>query len=210
MAGFMTRNPMLRAQFEMTLHAMREAKANLLLQPVVGPTKPGDIDYYTRVRCIEAAATHYPPSMMIMSILPLAMRMAGPREALWHAITRKNYGCSHFIIGRDHAGPGMDNTGIPFYKPYASHDLLDRYKEEIGIKIIALEEVVYAPERDKYIPKSELSSNESFKSVSGTGFRHLLKNGLDIPEWYTFPEVIKELKNAFPPRYRQGFTVFLT
>ena len=117
MVGFQTRNPLHRAQFEMTLEAMREARANLLLQPVVGYTKPGDIDYYTRCRCYQTAARHYPPNMMLLSLLPLAMRMAGPREALWHALILKNYGCTHFVVGRDHAGPGLNAEGKPFYEP---------------------------------------------------------------------------------------------
>ena len=210
MVGFQTRNPLHRAQFEMTLRGMMKAKANLLLQPVVGPTKPGDIDYYTRVRCYQAAAGHYPPNMMLLSLLPLAMRMAGPREALWHALIRKNYGCSHFIVGRDHAGPGLDKGGKPFYEPYASQELLSQYGEEIGIEILPFEEMVYMPERSQFYPRSELSGKEEMKTLSGTAMRALLRTGLDLPEWFTFPEVIDELRKAYPPRYEQGFTVFLT
>jgi sulfate adenylyltransferase len=210
MVGFQTRNPMHRAQFEMTLRAMREAKANLLFQPVVGRTKPGDIDYYTRVRCYQAAARHYPPNMMLLSLLPLAMRMAGPREALWHALIRKNYGCTHFIVGRDHAGPGSDLSGKPFYDPYASQELLKEYQDEIGIKIIPFEEMVYLPERDQYVPRGEISDHDVIKNLSGTRLRELLRAGLDIPEWFTFPETLQELRRAYPPRHGQGFTVFLT
>jgi sulfate adenylyltransferase len=210
MVGFQTRNPLHRAQFEMTLRAMREARANLLLQPVVGRTKPGDIDYYTRVRCYEAASAHYPPNMMLLSLLPLAMRMAGPREALWHALIRKNYGCTHFIVGRDQGGPGFDKQGKPFYEPYASQELLKGFQDELGIRIIPFEEMVYVPEKDRYVLRSEISGSETVKTLSGTELRALLRAGLDIPEWFTFPEVVEELRRAFPPRHRQGFTVFFT
>ncbi len=210
MVGFQTRNPLHRAQFEMTLWAMRETKASLLLQPVVGRTKPGDIDYYTRVRCYQKAAHHYPPNMMLLSLLPLAMRMAGPREAMWHALIRKNYGCTHFIVGRDHAGPGLDKEGKPFYDAYASQELLAQHQDEIGIQIIPFEEMVYLPEKDTYIPRSEISNDEPVKTLSGTELRNLLRSGLEIPDWFTFQEVIEELRNAYPPRHKQGFTVFHT
>jgi len=208
--GFQTRNPLHRAQFEMTLRAMRETRANLLFQPVVGHTKPGDIDYFTRVRCYQKAAHHYPPNMMLLSLLPLAMRMAGPREALWHALIRKNYGCTHFIVGRDHAGPGVDKEGKPFYESYAAQKLLEQYKDEIGIKIIPFEEMVYIPGKEQYIPRSEISENATVKTLSGTELRTLLRSGLEIPDWFTFEEVIEELRNAYPPKHKQGFTVFHT
>jgi sulfate adenylyltransferase len=208
--GFQTRNPIHKAQFEMTLQAMRQIKGNLLLQPVVGHTKPGDIDHHTRVRCYQAASYHYPPNMMFTSLLPLAMRMAGPREALWHALIRKNYGCTHFIVGRDHAGPGVDKEGKCFYEPYAAQELISQYREEIGIGIIPFEEMVYEQNRHRYVSISEISDNDVCKSLSGTELRGLLRSGLDIPDWFTFPEVIDELRKAYPPRHRQGFTVFLT
>jgi len=148
--------------------------------------------------------------MMLLSLLPLGMRMAGPREALWHALIRKNYGCTHFVVGRDHAGPGPDAEGKPFYEPYASHDLLNRYQDEIGIQIIPFEEMVYVPEEDRYFPRSEVSDPGVVKPLSGTGLRNLLKAGLDIPHWFTFPEVIEELRRAYPPRHKQGFTIFFT
>ena len=204
MVGFQTRNPLHRAQFEMTLRAMRETKANLLFQPVVGRTRPGDIDYYTRVRCYQAAEAHYAPNMVVLSLLPLAMRMAGPREALWHALIRKNYGCTHFIVGRDHAGPGNDRKGRPFYAPYAAQELLARHEEEIGIRIVPFEEMVYLPQTDRYVPKSEVSEGATAWHLSGTELRNLLRAGLEIPEWFTFPEVISELRKAYPPRHHQG------
>jgi len=209
-AGFQTRNPLHRAQFEVTLRAMRQEKANLLLQPVIGHTKPGDIDYYVRVRSYQGAMSHYPPNMMLLSLLPLAMRMAGPREALWHALIRKNYGCTHFIVGRDHAGPGQDMEGKPFYEPYAAQELLDEYRDEIGIEIIPFEETVYCANRDRYMARSEIMEDDVVKTISGTELRKMLRSDLDIPDWFTFPEVLEELRRAYPPRHRQGFTVFLT
>lgn len=208
--GFHTRNPVHRAQFEMTLRAARAIKANLLFQPIVGSTKPGDIDYYTRTRCYQAASHHYPPNMALLSLLPLAMRMAGPREALWHALVLKNYGGTHYIVGRDHAGPGKDRNGDSFYDPYASQELFNQYQDEMGIEIIPFEEMVYSADENRYIPRSQISDDGKIKSVSGTELRNLLQTDQKIPEWFTFPEVINELKKAYPARHKQGFTVFLT
>ena len=210
MIGFQTRNPLHKAQFEMTLRSMTQAKANLLIQPIVGLTKPGDIDYFTRVRSYEAASKHYPPNMMLLSLLPLAMRMAGPREAFWHALIRKNYGCTHFIVGRDHASPGADKRGKPYYELYEAHSLLDKYKDEIEIEIIPFEEMVYCSNKNKYTPRSEISEGDTIKILSGTELRNLLRSDLEIPEWFTFQEIIDELKKAYPPRHKQGFTIFLT
>ena len=210
MVGFQTRNPLHRSQFEVTVRAMRQAKANLLLQPVVGRTKPGDVDYYTRVRCYQAVTCHYPPNTMLLSLLPLAMRMAGPREALWHALIRKNYGCTHFIVGRDHAGPGLNKEGEPFYGAYQAQELLNQHRKEIGIEIIPFEEMVYVPDKGQYFPNSEVAADDVAKTISGSRLRSLLYSGLEIPEWFTFPDVIEELRKAYPPRDKQGFTVFFT
>jgi sulfate adenylyltransferase len=210
MVGFQTRNPLHRAQFEVTMRAMREARANLLLQPVVGQTRTGDIDYFTRVRCYQAVSRYYPPNMMLLCLLPLAMRMAGPREAMWHALIRKNYGCTHFIVGRDQGGPGIDSNGDPFYEPYAAQALLREYQNEIGIKIMPFEEMVYVPAKDAYLLRGELPEGQECRSISGTELRELLRTGLDLPEWATFPEVVEELRKSHPPRYKKGFTVFFT
>ncbi len=210
MVGFQTRHAFYRRQFEMTLRGMREAKANLLLQPVVGSAKVGGIDYYTKVRSYRDADRHYPPNTMLLSLLPLAMRLAGPREALWHALIRKNYGCTHFIVGRDHAGAGLDQGGQPLYEPYAAQELLQEYEKEIGIEIIRFEEMVYAPSRSKYVPRSELADGEESKSLLASDVQQMVRAGLEIPEWFAFPEVAGELKRAYPPRHKQGFTVFLT
>ena len=208
--GFQTRNPLHRAQFELTLRGMAEAKANLLLHPVVRRVKPGDIDTYTRIRCYLEASRHYPPNMMLLSLLPLAMRMAGPREALLHAIIRRNYGCTHFIIGRDHAGPGMDKDGRPFYDPDEAKKMALSLTDELGITILPFEEMLYVVEEDAYMSVSEASPDVQVRSLSDDEFNLRLRTGKRIPEWFTFPEVIEELCQAHPPRDRQGFTVFCT
>lgn len=208
--AFQTRNPMHRAHQELTLRAARQLEANLLIHPVVGMTKPGDVDHYTRVRCYQAIQKHYPHNTAIMSLLPLAMRMGGPREAIWHAIIRKNYGCTHFIVGRDHAGPGSDSNGNPFYGPYEAQELFKQHEDELGIKMVPFKMMVYLPDSDKYVPVDEVPEGMQAKSLSGTELRERLADGRDIPEWFSFPDVVEELRNTYPPRCNQGFTVFFT
>lgn len=208
--GFQTRNPLHRAQFEMTIRAMDAVGANLLLQPVVQRVKPGDIDTYTRIRCYLAASQHYPPNMMLLSLLPLKMRMAGPREALLHAIIRKNYGCTHFIVGRNHAGPGLDRNGDPFYPSNASAKLVASFSKELGIGIITFDEMIYDIDEDEYLPANDIKSTHTTQSLSDDEFHSILRRGKRVPEWFTFPEVIEELRKGYPPRHRQGFTVFCT
>ncbi len=208
--AFQTRNPMHRAHQELTVRAARENKANLLIQPVVGMTKPGDIDYFTRVRCYKKLLNRYPAQTTMLSLLPLAMRMAGPREALWHAIIRKNHGCTHFIVGRDHAGPGNDNQGKPFYGPYDAQNLVKNYEKEIGIKMVPFQEMVYIKERAQYMTVPQAQPDETILKISGTEFRRRLCEGLDIPEWFSYPEIITELRQHYPPRSQQGFTLFFT
>lgn len=208
--AFQTRNPMHRAHFELTLRAVKEHEANLLIHPVVGMTKPGDIDHYTRVRCYQALHPHYPVHTAMLSLLPLAMRMGGPREAVWHAIIRKNYGCNHLIVGRDHAGPGSDSSGKPFYGPYDAQELLKKYEEEIGVKMVPFMMMVYLEEKDMYIPIDEAKDGEKTLNISGTDLRDRLADGREIPEWFTFPEIAAELRKTHPPKSRQGFTVFFT
>ncbi len=208
--AFQTRNPMHRAHQEITFRAAQMAEANLLIQPSVGMTKPGDIDHYTRVRCYEKLITRYPEQTTMLSLLHLAMRMGGPREAMWHAIIRKNYGCTHFIVGRDHAGPGNDANGNPFYGPYAAQELVATHQDELGIVMVPFQEMVYIAERAQYIPANEIRPGETVLNISGTELRRRLYEGLDIPSWFTYPEVIKELRKTHPPRHKQGFTVFFT
>jgi sulfate adenylyltransferase len=208
--AFQTRNPMHRAHKELTVRASTEAGAHLLLHPVVGLTKPGDVDHYTRVRCYQAISQHYPPQLMKLSLLNLAMRMAGPREALWHALIRKNHGCTHFIVGRDHAGPGSDSKGKAFYGPYDAQKLVAQYQSEIGIAMVPFQEMVYLPGRAQYAPSDEVKAGEEVWNISGTELRRRLREGLEIPEWFTYPEVVAELRRAYPPRERQGVTLFFT
>ena len=208
--AFQTRNPMHRAHQELTLAAAKDTQANVLIHPVVGQTKPGDVDHYTRVRCYEALLKRYPQHTVKLSLLPLSMRMAGPREALWHAIIRKNYGCSHFIVGRDHAGPGSDSAGNPFYGPYEAQDLLRQHQEELGVTMVPFQMMVYVEERDRYLPVDKVPEGERTLTLSGTQLRHRLADGREIPEWFTFREVSDELRRTHPPRHRQGFTVFFT
>ena len=208
--AFQTRNPMHRAHFELTLRAARDLQANLLIHPVVGMTKPGDVDHYTRVRCYQAILERYPRNTAMLSLLPLAMRMGGPREALLHAIIRKNYGCSHFIVGRDHAGPGNDAERKPFYGPYDAQEMLREHQEELGIEMVPFQMMVYVEDRDAYVPVDEVEEGTRTLSLSGTELRSRLSGGREIPEWFTFPEVASELRRTTPPRHRQGFTVFFT
>lgn len=208
--AFQTRNPMHKAHHAMTLHAVKRVEANLLIHPVVGLTKPGDISHYTRVKCYEHLLEHYPQYTATLSLLPLAMRMGGPREALWHALIRKNYGATHFIVGRDHAGPGNGSHGEPFYGPYDAQELVKRHEEEIGIELVPFELMVYVPDRDRYLPIGEVGEDERTLSVSGSELRRRLADGREIPSWFTFDNVAEELRKAHPPRHRQGFTVFFT
>jgi sulfate adenylyltransferase len=208
--AFQTRNPMHRAHQELTFRAARMAEASLLIQPVVGMTKPGDIDHYTRVRCYEHLIKHYPEQTTMLSLLPLAMRMGGPREAVWHAIIRKNFGCTHFIVGRDHAGPGKGTDGKDLYGPYDAQELVKRFEGELGIEMVPFREMVYAENRAQYIPEDEKQKDDKILNISGTEFRRRLQEGLDIPDWFSFSDVVDELRKTHPPRHKQGFTVFFT
>lgn len=208
--AFQTRNPLHRAHQELTFQAAREIGGSLLIHPVVGLTKPGDIDHFTRVRCYEAILGQYPPSTTMLALLHLAMRMAGPREALWHGIIRKNYGCSHMIIGRDHAGPGKNSQGNDFYAPYDAQILFDEHQHEIGIKMVPFKQMVYVPEKQKYYQVSDIPEGCSSLDISGTRLRALLQTGQKIPEWFSYPEVIAELRRTMPDKEHQGFTIFFT
>jgi sulfate adenylyltransferase len=208
--AFQTRNPLHRAHQELTRRASEQVGANLLIHPVVGMTKPGDVDHYTRVRCYEAILPHYQTGQAALSLLPLAMRMGGPREALWHALIRRNYGCTHFIVGRDHAGPGNNSQGKPFYGPYDAQDLVKQHEAEIGIQMVPFKEMVYLQNRHSYAPADEIQPGEAILNISGTELRRRLEKGEDIPEWFSYRSVIAELRRTHPPRARQGFTVFFT
>jgi sulfate adenylyltransferase len=208
--AFQTRNPLHRAHQELTFRAAREAEANLLIHPVVGMTKPGDVDHFTRVRCYEAVLDQYPAQTTALSLLNLAMRMAGPREAVWHGIIRKNHGCTHMIVGRDHAGPGKNSAGKDFYDPYAAQELFAQHAAEIGIQMVDFKHMVYVAEKAQYYPANEIPEGSTVLDISGTELRRRLREGLDIPEWFSFPQVVSELRKTSPARSKQGFTVFFT
>ena len=208
--AFQTRNPLHRAHQELTFRAAREAQANLLIHPVVGMTKPGDVDHFTRVRCYEAVLDQYPASTTHLSLLNLAMRMAGPREALWHAIIRRNHGLTHFIVGRDHAGPGKNSQGQEFYGPYDAQTLVAEHQAEIGIEMVDFKQMVYVHEKAQYYPVDEVPEGSTVLDISGTELRRRLREGLEIPDWFSFPQVVAELRRTSPARSKQGFTVFFT
>ncbi len=208
--AFQTRNPMHRAHVELTLRATRAANAHLFIHPAVGMTAPGDVDHHTRVRCYRAAMTAYPEGLAMLALLPIAMRMGGPREALWHALVRKNFGCTHFIVGRDHAGPGTDGTGRPFYGPYDAQGLVARYQQEAGIEMVPFQEMVYVAEEDRYLPEGEVPPGRRTMKLSGADLRARLASGQEIPEWFSMSAVVEELRRRHPPRSRQGCTIFFT
>ena len=208
--AFQTRNPMHRAHQELTFRAAKEAEANLLIHPVVGMTQPGDVDHFTRVRCYEQLLPHYPEQTTMLSLLPLAMRMAGPREAAWHALIRKNFGCTHFIVGRDHASPRPGRDGKPFYGPYDAQRLMTEFEKELDITMVPFRNVVYVEDRARYLPRDEIADDTRTLEISGTELRRRLRDGLEIPDWFSFPEVVTELRRTHPPRHTQGFTVFFT
>jgi sulfate adenylyltransferase len=208
--AFQTRNPMHRAHVELTRRAAAQLEANLLIHPSVGMTKPGDVDHYTRVRCYQAVLNSYPMHTAMLSLLPLAMRMGGPREAVWHAIIRKNHGCTHLIVGRDHAGPGSDASGKPYYGPYDAQQLLATHEDELGVAMVPFQMMVYVPDRDEYQPVDEIAAGTRTLDISGTELRRRLAEGREIPAWFTYPDVATELRRSYPPRHQQGFTVFFT
>ena len=210
-AGFQTEKNLHCAHKEMTLRAAREVGASIFLQPVVGLTHPGDIDHYTRVYCYQEIVKKYPPNMAMLGLIPMAMRMAGPREALWQAIIRKNYGCSHFIVADDQGDPFANNgTGDRFYPLHSAQEMVEKYGEETGIKMVPLKKMIYAEDKARYIPVDEVEPGMKVKNISSSELRRRLEGDLDIPAWFSYPEIVKELRWAYPPRSKQGFTIFLT
>jgi len=210
--AFQTRNPMHRVHEELTKRAINEKNAVLLLHPVVGMTKPGDVDHYTRVRTYKTLVeNYYDVNRVCLSLLPFAMRMAGPREAVWHAIIRRNYGANHFIVGRDHAGPGKDSNGNPFYGAYDAQDLVTEYQDEIGVKMMPFKMVTYLPDENRYEEISKISEDTKQLSISGTQVRSdYLAKGRTLPEWFTRPEVADILQQAYPPNHKKGLCVWFT
>lgn len=210
--AFQTRNPLHRAHLELTLRACQDNQSALLLHPVVGSTKPGDIDHHTRVKCYRALMPAYIEhrTPAVLSVLSLAMRMAGPREAIWHAIIRQNHGATHFIIGRDHAGPGKNTAGRDFYSPYEARDLALSYQNDLSIQLTPFDMMMYVPSTDVYMTAKEVPPNVKTESLSGTEVRRRLETGEDIPSWFSYPAVVKILRSVHPPKLKQGYCVFFT
>jgi sulfate adenylyltransferase len=210
--AFQTRNPLHRVHEELTKRSIEKLAAVLLLHPVVGMTKPGDVDHYTRVRTYKALATsYYDSNRILLSLLPLAMRLAGPREALWHAVIRRNYGANYLIVGRDHAGPGLDSAGKPFYGPYDAQELVERHQGETGVGLVRFQELVYVPDNDLFEEASTVPAGTPIAQLSGTQVRDdYLSKGKLLPEWFTRPEVAGILAETYPPRHRQGVCIWFT
>ncbi|MCI0840843.1 MAG: bifunctional sulfate adenylyltransferase/adenylylsulfate kinase [Chloroflexi bacterium] len=210
--AFQTRNPLHRVHEELTKRAADTVGGVLLLHPVVGLTRPGDVDHYTRVRTYKALTeNYYEGNRVLLALLPLAMRMAGPREALWHMLIRRNHGANHFVVGRDHAGPGNDSTGKPFYGPYDAQEMAEEHSEELGVKVVPFSELVYLPDEDRYEEVSKIPANTTTASISGTQVREQFLNaGRLLPDWFTRPEVAAILSESYPPRFRQGVCIWFT
>ncbi|MCD6424342.1 MAG: bifunctional sulfate adenylyltransferase/adenylylsulfate kinase [Anaerolineales bacterium] len=209
--AFQTRNPMHRVHEDLTKRAIDRVGGSLLIHPVVGLTKPGDVDHFTRVRVYKALVENYYDSNTVLSLLPLAMRMAGPREALWHAIIRRNYGANHFIVGRDHAGPGKDSNGKPFYGPYDAQEMVEQYQEETGVTGVFFNELVYIAKDDKYVAKEDAPDDAEAKFISGTQVREeYLNKGKELPGWFTRQETAEILRDSYPPLHKQGLCIWFT
>ncbi len=209
--GFQTEKHLHCAHREMTLRAAREAGASILLQPVVGLTHPGDLDHFIHVRCYQEIVKKYPKNMIMLGLIPLATRTAGPREALWQAIIRKNYGCSHFMVAGDHGDPFASNGKQDrFYPLHVAQEMVESFEEEAGIKMVPLKKMVYVEERAEYIVEDEVAAGMNVKHISSSELRRRLEKGLEVPEWFSYPEVVAELRRAYPPRSKQGFTIFIT
>ena len=210
--AFQTRNPLHRVHEELTKRAAEEIGGVLLIHPVVGMTKPGDVDHITRVRTYKTLTErYYEQGHVLLALLPLAMRMGGPREALWHALIRRNYGANYLIVGRDHAGPGVDSRGKPFYGPYDAQELVQRYSVELGVGVVPFKELVYLPDDDRYEEVSTVPAGVRTASISGTQVRdEYLANGKVLPDWFTRPEVAGIMADTYPPRHRQGVCIWFT
>jgi sulfate adenylyltransferase len=209
--AFQTRNPLHRAHEELTKRAIKDLDGTLLIHPAVGMTKPGDVDHYTRVRTYKALTRYYDPKRVLLALLPLAMRMAGPREALWHAVIRRNYGANYLIVGRDHASPGLSSTGVPFYGPYDAQNLVAQFSNEIGVGVLAFDELVYMPDADRYEERSKVAPESRTVSLSGSQVREeYLQRGKRLPSWFTRPEIAEILEETYPPVHKQGFCIWFT
>jgi sulfate adenylyltransferase len=210
--AFQTRNPLHRVHEELIKRATEKMNAVALLHPVVGMTKPGDVDHFTRVRTYKALASKYfEQDRIVLALLPLAMRLAGPREALWHALIRRNYGANYLIVGRDHASPGVDSQGKPFYGAYDAQELVRHYSDELGVGVIPFTTMVYLPDEGRYVEADDAPPGAKTASISGSEVREeYLNRGQLLPSWFTREEVAEILAETYPPRHRQGFCVWFT
>ena len=210
--AFQTRNPIHRVHEELTKRAAQEVHGTILIHPAVGMTKAGDVDHYTRVRTyMSLADRYYDQGSVLLALLPLAMRMGGPREAVWHAMIRRNYGANFLIVGRDHAGPGTDSTGRPFYGPYDAQELVRQFESELGVGAVPFKELVYLPDEERYEEVSKVPRQVRTTSISGTEVREeYLTAGKALPEWFTRPEVAEIMADTYPPRHRQGACIWFT
>lgn len=208
--GFHTRAPVFNAQRDLILNAAKEVQANVLLQPAAGLTEPGDIDRFTRMQCYQAMLEHLPEQTTFLSLSPLAMRLAGPREAVWHALIHKNFGCTHFLVGADHGAPRPAAGKEPFYDPYEAHKVLEQNAGDLGIEVVTSKRLVYSEQRAQYLAEDQLPNGESGQDISFKEVRRRLQEGLEIPEWFSAPEIVDLLRRKYPPRHEQGFTVFFT
>ena len=184
--------PIHRADRDFMLSVAADLEAGLLIHPAVGAIAVGDADHYTRVRCYLAALSHYPTGTAVMSLLPLAPRPDGPREALFQAIVHKNHGCTHVI-----APPDAAETIRP-------------HEAELGVQAVTLQTMLYLPDRDACTPAGDVPAGAAALSISDAQLRQRLDAGGEIPPWFSFPEVVAELRRSRPPRSSQGFTVFFT
>jgi sulfate adenylyltransferase len=210
--AFHTCKPMHRLHRAITLQAAKEVQANILLHPSVGMTKPGDLHYYARVHCYQAIRRHYPHNMAMLSLLPSAVRMAGPREVLLNAIMRQNYGCSHMIVGPGHASPPRTNgDGERFYPRYAAQEMMAQYQDELDIRMVPIRRVKYSPEDERYLPEEKLeAAGKEGLLFTDRDLVHHMEHGLEVPRWHSYPEVIEQLRRVYPPRDKQGVTLFFT
>jgi sulfate adenylyltransferase len=208
--GFHTDEYLHCAHREMVLAAAREVGAAIFLHPVADLTHPGNLDYYTQIRCYQAFTEKFPMNMIQLALTPFAARKAGPKEALWQAIIRKNFGCSHFMVADDHADPYAGQDGVElFYPPGAAQKLVADYAEETGIAMVPQREMGYHQKLQKYVVLDKVEEEE-VAMISSTELKRRLVHGEDVPTWFSYPEVVDQLQCSFPPRSKQGFTIFMT
>jgi sulfate adenylyltransferase len=208
--AYQTHQTMHRAQQAATQKAAQDAGANLLIHPVVGLNQPGDVDHYTRVRCYQEILAQYPAFLARLSLLPLAVRGGGPREAMLHAIVHKNHGCTHFMVEGNGTGSVLETLGAPGYDDAEAREAVAAHADELGIEMVPSEEMVWADNRKRYITIDEVAVDDRVPRMTGDDVRKRLNDGREIPEWFTYPGVVRELRRRHPGRHSQGFTVFCT